>query len=250
MKALSAGGGGSQPRQDDKGPTQPCRWWGSEKGCKFGKQCHHRHDWETLQDKNNRCFLCSAMGHRKSECPTKTAGPDSGKPAGGSEKGQGKGDKGKGKGKLGGKSSSTPGGSGGQSGGSPPGGDQHKGDRETPSAKAMEVEAPPAASSTSASGSTGTTEEAALMGEVTTLLKSLRASIKAVSVKKVEKGKTASILIDGGATHCLRKARDAEEFHTAEDVTVSLASGSMKMRQCTQTGTLLTDYMRYRASYR
>ena len=43
-------------------------------------------------------------------------------------------------------------------------------------------------------------------------------------------------------THCLRRARDAEEFHTAEDVTVSLASGSMRMRQCTQTGTLLTDY--------
>ena len=190
-----------------------------------------------------QCFLCSATGHRKSECPTKTAGPDSGKPAGGSEKGQGKGEKGKGKGKVGGNKSFSPpsgSGSGSQPGGSPSTGDQAKG--EPPAAKAMEVEVPPATSSTSALGSTGTTEEAALMGEVTTLLKSLRASIKAVSVKKVEKGKAASILIDGGATHCLRKARDAEEFHTAEDVTVSLASGSMKMRQRTQTGTLLTDY--------
>ena len=39
-------------------------------------------------------------------------------------------------------------------------------------------------------------EEAALMGEVTTLLKSLRASIRAVSVKKEETGKAASILME------------------------------------------------------
>ncbi len=103
------------------------------------------------------------------------------------------------------------------------------------------MEAQSVTSSPTVPGSTGTTEEAALMGEVTTLLKSLRASIRAVSVKKEETGKAASILIDGGATHCLRRAKDAEEYHLAEDVTVTLATGSMKMRQCTQTGTLLTN---------
>ena len=55
----------------------------------------------------------------------------------------------------------------------------------------------------------------------------------------MEVGKESTVLLDGGATNCLRRASTWKEFEEAHPVQVSLASGSVLMRQHQQTGTLL-----------
>ena len=53
-------------------------------------------------------------------------------------------------------------------------------------------------------------------------------------------GKNQRILIDGGATHVLRKARSQEEWDQGELVQVALASGTTDLKQDVVTGSLLT----------
>ena len=63
-----------------------------------------------------------------------------------------------------------------------------------------------------ASGSTG---ETALITEVTSLLRSLRApQLRAVYVKKVDATNDGSYLLDGGATNCLRTVKNETEWAT------------------------------------
>ena len=52
-------------------------------------------------------------------------------------------------------------------------------------------------------------------------------------------GQRERVLVDGGATHCLRKAT-AEEWQDAQEVMVHLATGSVKLRQHPTTKTILT----------
>ena len=54
-----------------QGPTTRCRFWGSDGGCRLGKKCSYNHD-----------SHCSALNHRKQECPTRPAGDKA--PTGGS----------------------------------------------------------------------------------------------------------------------------------------------------------------------
>ena len=83
----------------------------------------------------------------------------------------------------------------------------------------------------------------ALVQEAVQLLKSLRPSIKAVSVCSVNKGKGYTrALLDGGATHILRPAKNKEEFDQAVPIQVELAAGVATLRQVRTTGTLVTDF--------
>ncbi|CAK9080208.1 unnamed protein product, partial [Durusdinium trenchii] len=90
-------------------------------------------------------------------------------------------------------------------------------------------------------------EVQALLSEATTLLKSLRpagdgrASLKAVKLSSLEVKTTDRALLDGGATHCLRKAESEEEWMRAQEVRVELAEGSVVLRQLPWTKTLLTQ---------
>ena len=77
--------------QTDKVPasgdtsTKPCRFWGSDKGCRHGKDCKFQHG--QLEDASKRCFWCSSPEQRKSDCPHRDASqPTSSKLLGGSGK--------------------------------------------------------------------------------------------------------------------------------------------------------------------
>ena len=86
-----------------------------------------------------------------------------------------------------------------------------------------------------------------LVDEVTSLLKSMRVAqssggrpaLSAIKLRKMDAGRHTTVLLDGGATNCLRRARSDQEYQQAEPVQVSLASGSVSMRQSPQSRTLL-----------
>lgn len=50
---------------------QPCRYFASASGCRAGKQCRWQHNWDSLEDRQSRCWLCGSTEHRKSECKLK-----------------------------------------------------------------------------------------------------------------------------------------------------------------------------------
>ena len=82
-----------------------------------------------------------------------------------------------------------------------------------------------------------------LVKEAVQLLKSLRPSVKALSMKSVNPSDDASrALLDGGATHVLRPARSKKEFDAAIPIKVELAAGVATLRQVAATGTLITDF--------
>ena len=231
----------------EKGGDKPfgsvaCRWWGSDRGCKMGKQCKFSHD-GALQDKSSRCWLCSSKEHRRMDCPTKDEkgeGKGYGKSKGGGEKGEGKGygksksGKQKGDGKSTGTSNNVSVASmTGPESEKEKSGEDHGKDHQTSGngGKGEEQQA-----------STGET----LMSEVTSLLKSLRTQnvtipqIRACGALAVQGG-CGETLLDGGATHCLRTAGPGE-WEVAVPVKVQLASTEVEMRMHPVKNTLLVPH--------
>ena len=84
-----------------------------------------------------------------------------------------------------------------------------------------------------------------MMQEVTSLLRSLRVEprLNAFRIMKVGAAEEKVVLLDGGATHCLRQARSQEEWESASPTMVQLAAGSVTMRMHPEVGTLLSQEM-------
>ena len=105
------------------------------------------------------------------------------------------------------------------------------------------VPSPSATTSSAPSVAGSTASEKELLGEVTNLLKTLRAidsnnpKLSAIRLAKVL-STDKHVLIDGGATHCLRNPTREELLNHSTDVNVDLATGTVRMRQDTGTGTL------------
>lgn len=89
-------------------------------------------------------------------------------------------------------------------------------------------------------GSTSTTGEA-LLQEATKLLKSLRVpQLRAIKISQLEREASDLVLLDSGATHALRPARDSQEWQEAAPTQVTLADGvTSKLRFSLTPGTLL-----------
>ena len=66
-KVLQPSGSISSPLKKAAAGDKACRFWGSDKGCKHGKECKFLHG--QLEDQAKRCFYCSSPEHRKNECP-------------------------------------------------------------------------------------------------------------------------------------------------------------------------------------
>lgn len=220
----------------------PCKWWGSESGCKAGKGCPFAH--ALLEDRSTRCWLCSSKHHLKSECPTRSSpGGQQAAPTGGSEGADGRG-KGKSKGKAKGKDTGKDfkkgknadkreehdgKGSGGSTSTSGMA-DRREDGKGAPNIHKTEVEQQMRESATAGQ------ETASLVSEVTSLLRSLRVGqetevqLRACHLMKFEVGEGAMTLIDGGATHCLRQADNPQEWARAKTVKVMVASGEVELQ--------------------
>lgn len=94
---------------------------------------------------------------------------------------------------------------------------------------------------------TGETEAtSSLINEVTGLLKSLRVTsegprVRVCQVRRLSTEDRETVLLDGGATHCLKTAT-AKEWKRGMPIQVQLASGTVGMRQDPETGFLLSDH--------
>ena len=227
VKALQPGSGSAATT------SKPCRYWGTEQGCRAGKACKYPHP--TLPDAKERCWNCSATTHRKAECPVKSVSGGSTQmpvPSGGSDAGG----KGKNKSKKGG------GGKGSSTATTTSNGKGVGTEGETDTKEVCKVAksqsplpettpSPPMAEASTNAPTSGT-GEMELMSEVTSLLRSLRGpQIRAIKMKKLDTKGETTILLDGGATHPLRCAANDAEWDRAQEITVQLAHGSTTMRQ-------------------
>ena len=242
-------------QNSDKPVTKvACRNWCTSTGCARGASCRFVHDWTGVQDKNDRCWNCSSLAHRKHECPAgdKTKSPEKAENKGKDIK-EGKDyTNSKGKGKATGKgkpqlnkttssaattaSSTTPASdaAGGGSGNSQAVENAETSTMATRSAS-VASEKPPAV------GDGGKAAPSELIGEVTSLLRSLRApqpAIRAIIAKVTYEG--CGVLLDSGATHILRAPVSQEEWQRAGETVVQTATGECILRQ-TQSGVLLTN---------
>lgn len=187
-----------------------CRYWGTNDGCKRGERCKFAH--AHLNPKENRCFGCSALGHSKKDCPY-------------------------GKKKVARVRTSDSSGKGNVDPPSGCGGDDKGENREilpkSPGLKEGNVEKPGASAPSSGEPLDS------LMQEATALMKSLRPKIKTISLRRATAGELVTGLLDGGATNALRQG-SREELENCVEVSVELATGTVKLYQCLETGTLLS----------
>ena len=195
-----------------------CRYWNNkDTGCHRGDQCKFFH--APLDPQSGRCFNCSAVGHTRAECPVKGNGGDGRtdpkKKVAKSSKSQGKGSSNKGQGKT---ASQVP------DARNETGPSQHGDDKGRENGN-----------------ETGREEVDGLLSEATSLLKSLKPQTKAIRLKRVGQVDGPTGLLDGGATHALRRG-DPQELATSESVLVELAHGSVELKQHPLTGTILTDH--------
>ena len=208
VKAMATGTVADRPAPDHAKKemgTAVCRYFGSEHGCRLGKGCKWNHDWETVGDRNARCWICGSKQHRRPDCPVKGGGK--GQPA----KPDVKAAVHEPRDGSGGGGAAGSGGSGpaGASAGAQPSGWTAGGSEKIEKAEVVEATAWTA---TSTGGGTGE-----LLAEATQLLRSMRAPsaksmvvIKEMNTVVINKG-----LLDGGATHALRKCKDLEEWEAA-----------------------------------
>ena len=241
-----------QLQQSSDKPTTKvaCRNWCTAAGCARGASCN----WTGVQDKNDRCWTCSSLGHRKQECPAgdKTKSPDKAESKGKdvkegkdytSSKGKGKAT-GKGKPQLNKTTSSTA----TTASSTTPASDAAGGG----SGSSQAVENAETMTMTTRSGSVasekpptisdgGKAAPCELIGEVTSLLRSLRApqpAIRAIIAKVTYEG--CGALLDSGATHILRAPVSQEEWQRAGETVAQTATGECILRQ-TESGVLLTN---------
>ena len=233
VKAMNVGSGAGGQDGDRSAMKPACKFWKSEDGCRKGQDCSYGHD---TADMKGRCFGCGATSHVKKECCVRRPGDGNG----------GFGKDAKKTAKL-------------KSGRDPPVNEGVKGGGAVLVEKDPITKPEPATtSSTPASlGSTGGSDglkpvglssvspkdtTADLMEEATSLLKSLR-TLKAVRVKQImvteEGDKNLFALLDGGATHCLRRAR-SDELGRLTPIQVELASGTAMLFRHPDHQTLLS----------
>ena len=236
---------------------KPCKYFISDTGCKAGKSCRWLHSWEGVEDRSSRCWICGGKDHRKNECKLRTAGKKQGEPGAGPGGGRGKG---------GGSDPSTTSStfaSNAQATGGKAGAAAMKvaknSDESTSTATVDGGGGQPEITSSTASGekdggrgggseksSGGDSKTAELLHEATQLLKTLRVDanpkLKVMQLSGVDQPDDDFVLLDSGATHGLRPARDAEEWQNALPTSVQLADGVTEMfRLKRRTKILLSD---------
>ena len=221
--ALGASGDGQRGSTSSGKTSQPCKYWGSQGGCRRGEACGYFHSWDGIE-KKDRCYVCSGEGHFSRDCPTKA----------GKERQKDEKKDAKKVAKVKGEKDSQ------QQRNSQKDEKKNPGKVDAPESP---DHAPEGTGGTSSEGPSKQNDAAGeLLNEATALLKSLR-SLKAVRVKQISSPvlevRQRVALLDGGATHGLRQA-SSTELAELIPVEVELASGTALLFRHPRHRTLLS----------
>eukprot|EP00435_Cladocopium_sp_Y103_P064298 s1246_g26.t1 len=207
------------------------KYWGTSTGCKHGPQCRFTHDPLPRMVWNRVIKPDWPALNANGQPPAKTGGSQ---PGGAGHAGQNQSHGGNGSGKRGGK---------GQQKGttSPPstpsrdgtGGNGQEGDGSNPGKRRQNVTI---------------SFNPNLLTEVSTLIKTIKTEsnkditqLKVISLKRLEHDPDGAVLLDSGATHCLRQPRSEKEWESAMDTQVQTATGSSWVKQTASGTTLLAQ---------
>ena len=233
MAKIKAVDGPLQPKAKDAGAKPPgtqelCRYFAKASGCRRGDRCTYSHSMVGMdkEQRAKKCLRCGAEGHRQKECTV-------GKPP---HKG---------------------------TGGSPTATSKDFRPPRKPGSDAPSLQSTVAPSSSSTTSSTVNSEPA--QGTAWTLEALVQAAqqmvqnqagdpsgdsspektkpeVKVIRLRDVRvcsMRSSATALVDSGATHSLRTARDLDEWSSAEEVMVQLAGSHQLPMRMTKSGTLL-----------
>ena len=229
VKAMSYGNGGDQTQDRSKTGRAPCRFWKTEEGCKKGAECTYLHD---ATDMKGRCFGCGSTLHVKKECPvSKKTGETAPKSEKVKKIQKPKSEKGDPKEKEERSTSSTSATASKEDPKKEESSGSHPKERPTVIQESPEV--------TQGTPVTATDE---LLKEAANLLKSLK-GLKAIRLKSIGEGHYGKpgefALLDGGATHALRMAKQ-EELSQLIPTEVELAHGTTTLYRVGNHQTLLS----------
>ncbi|CAE6958294.1 RE1 [Symbiodinium sp. CCMP2592] len=244
---------GAKARPDKK--ERLCKWFAkSDDGCRRGAECQFQHDWGTTA-KTGRCLLCSALGHQKKDCPTKKQGEPAQQSPTSGPKGKGKGDKGGGAATSSSTAAASPAtrslATGGgqkeppQPGPEPsPAGSPASSSKEPPGdlqqilTDAHQMLKTMMATTTPA---TTTTSGAPTYESIQRQLDEMKLKALKVSTPQTTEDESRGALLDSGATHVLRPARDEREHLTSKEVPVVLAGDEKRLLRQTPAGSIILD---------
>ena len=208
VKALY--GDGQKPWERPDGEKAPCRFWGTDEGCRRGEKCTFAHAWGSLE-KSSRCLLCSSTKHRKKDCPT--VKPKDGN--GGAQRGDRK-------------IAKT------QEKKGPKGSEKDSQKKTPPPQPAKEAAEETPQPEKRSEGSQP--KESDLVQNLSGLVNSMTSIKSMYKAGGDDSGEYA--LLDGGATHALRQAKNSEVPHLWP-VQVEMAMGSVTLYKCPAHNTLL-----------
>ena len=211
---------GAKPKEKS---TEPCRYFMKATGCKRGDRCTYSHSMQHLDRdlRAEKCLKCGSESHRAKECAIGKQQPKSSAP-----------------------SLPIP----------------------NKSYEKAKASAPSVSSVSTASSTINSTSEGPVQGVPWTMEslvqaaqqviqqqaamekggdsspEKVKAEVKVLSLRDIRVSSvdaSTSALLDSGATHCLRNAKDTEEWLQAEEVVVQLAGNKSLTMRLTSTGSLL-----------
>ena len=221
-----------QPKARDAGakggPGDLCRYFAKASGCRRGDKCNYSHSMAGLdkEQRAKKCLKCGSESHRQKECPV---GRQAAKSSGSGQSQDPRDSRGqRATGYRSQETSSTQSTTATIATTTPTSGDTIAG---TPWTLEALVQAAQQVVQGQGSGDKGDSSPEKTKPEVKTLI--LR-DLRVCSLRK-----TASALVDSGATHSLRTSTSAEEWESAEEISFQLAGCHYLTMRITSTGTLL-----------
>ena len=253
--SATSSGAAQGPKTKPEKKDKMCKWFAkSDDGCRRGADCQFQHDWGSTA-KTGRCLLCSAVGHQKKDCPTKKQGDTSQQaPNSNSSKGKGKGDKGSGTPTTTSSTSTTPAtrsmaatgsakdnpqpgpepspaGSPASTSKEPPGDLQQILSDAHQMLKSMMATTAPTTSTTSSGAPT--------YESIQRQLDEMKLKALKVKTPPQDEDDARGALLDSGATHVLRPAKDEQEHLTSKEVPVVLAGDERRLLRQNPAGSII-----------
>ena len=235
---------------------KPCKWFArSDDGCRRGADCQFQHDWGTTA-KTGRCLVCSAVGHQKKDCPTRKQGDGAQQSPTSSTKGKGKGDKGNQSASQS-SSSTAPPATRSMTAASGPKDTPQPGPEPSPAGSPTSTSKEPPGDlqqilsdahrmlktmmATTSPTSSTTTSGAPTYESIQRQLDEMKLKALKVKIPPQDDEDARGALLDSGATHVLRPAKDEQEHRTSKEVPVVLAGDEKRLLRQNPAGSIILN---------